>query len=346
MRKFLTSVADVYGYDENDVLLFSAKTLLDSSIETSLGNSDVRAGRGNQLQYVYYNTAEMNINLSDAQWNLDLIAQNVGAEKATGNNVYTEETITLGAGGSGTVTGTPLAIQGATIYGWVKHLGNDTIERVTFTGSNFTSAVGAENDQVCVRFYALDSASKSVTIPANVVPKIVRLVLEAQLNSSDSATNVIGKVQIIVPKATLTGAFSIAMTPDGVASTPLSARALASDDLAVGACTDSPVYAKIIEIIDNANWYDDVIALAIAGGDFTLANGATKQLVVYAVPSSGAPFIPPTADLTFADADSGTIVTVSGAGLVTWVGAGSTSVKASITSKTSIDANVFITATA
>lgn len=344
MKRFLTSVADAYAYDENDVLLFVAKTLLDSSIETTLGNTDVRAGRGNQLQYVYYNTAEMSISITDAQWNLDLIANNVGADIVTGNNIYTEETLTLGVSGAGTVTGTPLAIQGTTIYGWIKHLGSDTIERVTFTGQNFTSSVGAENDVVCIRYYALDSASRSVTIPANIVPKIVRLVLVAQLNSSDEATNVIGEVQITVPSATLTGAFSIAMTPDGVASTPLTARALASDDLATGACSDEPIYAKITEVVYNANWYDNVIALAIEGGDFSIGTGESKQLVVYAIPSTGAPFQPPVADLTFAS-DTPATATVSATGLVEYVGAGTTTVKASITAKATIDANVVVTGT-
>ena len=48
MKKFLVSTADVYGYDSNDNLLFVGKTLLDSSIETTLSNTDVRAGKGNQ----------------------------------------------------------------------------------------------------------------------------------------------------------------------------------------------------------------------------------------------------------------------------------------------------------
>ena len=49
MKKFLVSTADVYGYDSNQNLVIFGKTLLDSSIETTLGNTDVRAGRGNQL---------------------------------------------------------------------------------------------------------------------------------------------------------------------------------------------------------------------------------------------------------------------------------------------------------
>ena len=44
-RKFLTSVADVYAYDSSDNILFTGKTLLDSSIEVSLGNAPVRGGR-------------------------------------------------------------------------------------------------------------------------------------------------------------------------------------------------------------------------------------------------------------------------------------------------------------
>ena len=202
----------------------------------------------------------------------------------------------------------------------------------------------ADGDDVCIRYYALDSSAKSVTIPSNVVPKIVRLVLVAQLNSSESASNVIGEVQIIVPKATLTGAFSISMTPDGVASTPLSARALASDELATGACVDEPVYAKIIEITYNANWYDDVVALAIEGGDFSIASGESKQLVVYAIPSSGAPFQPPVADLTF-NSDTPANATVSAVGLVEWVASGSAVIKVSITANTAIDANVVVTTT-
>ena len=48
MKKFLVSTANVYGYDSDDNLLFVGTTLMDSSIETTLSNTDVRAGQGNQ----------------------------------------------------------------------------------------------------------------------------------------------------------------------------------------------------------------------------------------------------------------------------------------------------------
>ena len=109
MKKFLVSTADVYGYDSNDNLLFVGKTLLDSSIETTLSNTDVRAGRGNQLQYIYYHSAEMNITVNEAQFSLDFLALNTGSAITTGANIWTEESVTV-TNGAGTVTeGTPLS---------------------------------------------------------------------------------------------------------------------------------------------------------------------------------------------------------------------------------------------
>lgn len=341
-KKFLTSVADAYGYnDSTGALLFVGKTLLDSSIETSLGNSDVRGGRGNQLQYVYYHTAEMNITISDAQWNLDFLAVGVGASVATGNNVYAEETITLVAS-AGTVAGTPLAVTGSTLYGWVTHL-DGSVEKVTFTGSAFTCASGGATDTVCVRYYASNAASRSVTIAANIIPSQVRLVLEAQLNSSDEVANKIGVVQIHVPKATLTGAFSISMTPDGVSTTPLAARALASPDLSTAACTSVPVLAKIIEIIDSANWYDDVVGLSIAGGDFALTHPTSSVLSVWAVPSTGAAFKPPVADLDFTSGTVGTATIGLHTGIVTTVAAGTTLLTVAISAAPTVETSATLT---
>lgn len=340
IRKFMTSVADVYAYDTQtgDLILYG-KTLLDTSLDTTLGNTDVRAGRGAPLQYVYYHSPDLKFTVNDAQFNLAFLAANVGSVITTGNNVYTEENVTLTGGGAGTVTGTPLAVTGTTVYGWVT-LVNGDVEKVTFTGSAFTCS-GTSGDVVCVRYYLADAASRSITVSGSIVPSILRFVLEAQLASSDVTSNVIGKVQIEVPRATLTGAFSLAMKPDSVASTPLNARALPNNDT-VGGCVTQPWLAKITEVITGTNWYDNVIGLSIAGGDFALTHPATKQLQVYAIPSTGAAFIPPTADLTFASSDTGK-ATVNASGLVTTVAAGSSTIHVTITAKPAYDASVVVT---
>lgn len=290
IKKFLTSVADVYGYDSSDNLLFVAKTLLDSSIEVSLGSAPVRGGRGNQLQYTYYHTAEMKFNLTETQWNLEMLGATTGGTFELGS-YYVQENVTV-VTSSGSVTKTPLAFEGTTIYGWATSpLG--VTQRVTFTGTSF-AVTGAETSGTwCVRYYTANtSAGKSITIKASMIPQVVKLVMETQLNSADVTTNKIGMVQIVIPKGQLSGAFTISMKADGVSNTPLTGTALAYVPTAtsVDACNVDSYYAKITEIIDSTNWYDSVVSLSIAGGSFSLPRLTTTTLVVYAVPSSGAAF--------------------------------------------------------
>lgn len=343
MKKFLVSTADVYGYDSNDNLLFVGKTLLDSSIETTLSNTDVRAGKGNQLQYIYYHTAEMNITINEAQFSLEFLALNTGSSIETGANIWTEESVTV-SNGAGVVTkGTPLAIQTQTIYGWVTKE-DGTVERVAFTGANFTLADSSYNGTVCVRYYTNDAAARKVTVYADMLPSTIRLVMVGTLASSDSTTNQIGTVQIEVPRASMTGAFTLSMTPDAVAQTPLSVRALASTETAGGCDGNRPIYATITEKINGAKWYDNVIALAIKGGDFDLQSGDSKTLQVYAIKNDGsAAFLAPVGGLTFASSETSK-ATVEG-GIVAGVAAGSSTIKATITEVPEIDANVVVTVT-
>ena len=358
IRKFLTSVADVFGYDESENLLFTAKTLLDSSIEVSLGSAPVRGGRGNQLQYVYYHTGEMKFTLTDAQWNLGFVGATIGADVKSGSgvNVYYEENRQVTVGGGNftlTTTQTPLVFaNGTTIYGWAT-LKDGSIVRGTFSGTTFTaSAAGltlATDDYVCVRYYRENTDGQELQINANMIPKVVKLVMEAQLNSADVSTNKIGMVQIIAPTVTLSGAFTISMKADGVANTPLTASALAYDDPTSGGtqpCSSEPYYAKLIEVIDNYNWYDSVIGLSVAGGDFGMANATSTTLQVWAIPSNGAAFKVSNSELTFA-IETGTSVASVGehTGLVTTHAStdGDSIINILITGKTAIETNVIIT---
>lgn len=349
MKKFLVSTADVYGYDQNDNELFRGVTMLDTSIETSLSNTDVRGGQGNKLLYIYYHTAEMNITINNAEFSLDFLALNVGSNIKVGADMFIDETVTV-TGGTGLVTKTPLTLNTSTAYGWVT-MPDKSVEKVAFTsGSTFTlsGANASFSGDVCVRYYANQITARDVTVYADMMPSNIRLVMEAILASSDAVTNRIGKVQVHVPRASMTGAFTLSMTPDSVASTPLNVRALAYEKAAVsGGCDGSrPIYAEIIEIIDNTNWYDGVVALAIEGGDFSLEAGDAKTLKVYAMRADGsAPFLAPTSGLTFSS-ETTAAATVSSAGLVTAVAEGTSNVTVVITELESINANVVVTVTA
>lgn len=325
IRKFLTSVADVYAYDQNDNIVFVAKTLLDSSLEASLGSQPVRGGRGNQLQYVYYHTGELKATLTDTQWNLAMLGSTVGSEAAGGYNYYKEETITM-SGSAASVSADPLAFSGAVIYGWATNPAGVT-QKVTFTGKSFTVSGSVAGDW-CVRYYtANQTAGQGITIKANMIPSVLKVVMEAQLNSADVTTNKIGMVQIIIPKLVLSGAFTISMTADGISNTPLTGTALAYADAASAGCVGSDgYYAKIVEVIDATNWYDNVVALAIEGGDFELKNGTSKTLAVWAIPSTGASFKVDNSLLQFTSGTEAVATVGSHTGIVSAVAATGTSI--------------------
>jgi hypothetical protein len=212
-KQFLVGVPDIIAYDASDNIWFQSKTLLNSTLEVSVGSTEIRGGRGNQLLSNYFHTTAMTISLEETQFNLAMLGATTGQSVVTGNDVYTEENVTLGGGGAGTVTGTPLVIQGTTVYGWVKLVGGAT-ERVTFTGQNFIATGGSSGQVVCVRYYATNAASRSITIPANIMPSVVRLEMNVQLNGSDVGTQKIGTLQIIVPKFQLNGAFTLNLASD------------------------------------------------------------------------------------------------------------------------------------
>jgi len=361
IRKFLTSVADVYGYGEDDAIVFTGKTLLDSSLEVSLGSAPVRGGRGNQLQYIYYHTGEMKFTLTDTQWNLGMLGATVGSDVATNTDSYQEVSVALTSttGGSMPAGVTPLAFSGSgTIYGWATTHDQSATYRVAFTaGSPYTfltlaadgsPVLGAIAETVCVRYYVATAAAQYITVKANMIPKVVKLVMEAQLNSADVTSNKIGIVQIIAPTVTLSGAFTLSMKSDGVSNTPLTATALAYNGApGTDACASEPYYARLIEIVDAANWYDNVIGLSVVGGDFTMAQSASSTLNVFAIPRSGAAFKAPNADLDFALVGSPT-ATGTTVGAHTGIVASSTTngtavVKANITAAPTIDTTVTVT---
>lgn len=344
-KKFIFSVADVYFLDDSTgEEIFRGNTLIDSSVAMKLSVVDVRGGKNAPLLASFFHSGEFSAQINDAQFNLSYLSSAVGSTVQTSSNIFKVETVTLGVGGAGTITGTPLALPGATtIFAWVV-LPDQSVEKVTMTGSNFTAATGTNGQVVCVRYYSLDAATTYLTINSELVPRIGHLVMEASLNSSDSALGKIGKITIDIPKFQINADFSIQLKSDGVASLPISGRALRSENLESAACSNVPVFATIKETIDGANWYDNVSSLAFSGGDFGItAATSPKTPVVYAIPATGAAFIPPVADLTFTSATPAVCTVGANTGVVSYVGNGTSLLKVVITAKNTIEANAVVT---
>lgn len=332
-KQFLVSVADALGLNSNtDAFIFKAKTLLDSSIEVALSNQDVRAGFGNQLQFTFYHSRELSATLNNAQFSLEYIALNSGATIFTGlRDVYVfDEVVTLGAGGVGTVTQTPV---GTKVF--VKKQ-DGTTSTLTLTGSNFTVAGASENDVVFAT-YMYNSTVEEVTIDAGTAPSIIKLIMKTKLFDQ---SGLIGNVEIEIPRFQISGNFTLNFTADGVSSSSLQGRALSY----VPANSTNPdgIYA-IVRVISSSAGAENYDFIAIDTDDFTLDVAGTKQLQVYGIKTGlYAPVPIPAGNITFTSSAVAK-ASVSTGGLVTGEEAGSANIIATLKSNTNLTDTVAVT---
>lgn len=345
-RQFLAGAATV-NMLVGDQLIATATTLLDSSITVGSTAEEVRGGPGAKLLGKYYHTSTFDINLTDVLFKLEYFAFQTGSAIQQIADVFTSEQVTLGAGGSGTITGTPAVYQSYGTIGWAAKPGSDAYQKITFTEKAFTVAGAKEGDIYCVKYISTDNAARQITISSSFIPSEVTLVMTANLylaggrgENDVNNSSKIGIVQVLVPRFQFNGSMELSMTSTGVANSPIAGSAL---DNPSADCSDGGYYAIITEQLSGSSWYDNVFALAIEDSDIELATTTgTATLSVYALPLNGAAFKPPYEDLTFTSAANGT-ATVTQEGVVTGVAKGSTTVTVSIKNKAGVEAIANIT---
>lgn len=347
-RQFLAGAATV-DMLVGDQLIATATTLLDSSITVGSTAEEVRGGPGAKLLGKYYHTSTFDVNLTDVLFKLEYFAFQTGSAIQQIADVFTSEQVTLGAGGSGTITGTPAVYQSYGTIGWAAKPGSDAYQKITFTEKAFTVAGAKEGDIYCVKYISTDNAARQITISSSFIPSEVALVMTANLyraggrgENDVNNSSKIGIVQVLVPRFQFNGSMELSMTSTGVANSPIAGSAL---DNPSADCSDGGYYAIITEQLSGSSWYDNVFALAIEDSDIELATTTgTATLSVYALPLNGAAFKPPYEDLTFTSAANGT-ATVTQEGVVTGVAQGSTTVTVSIKNKAGVEAIANITVT-
>ena len=345
-RQFLAGAATV-DMLVGDQLIATATTLLDSSITVGSTAEEVRGGPGAKLLGKNYHTCTFYINLTDVLFKLEYFAFQTGSAIQQIADVFTSEQVTLGAGGSGTITGTPAVYQSYGTIGWAAKPGSDAYQKITFTEKAFTVAGAKEGDIYCVKYISTDNAARQITISSSFIPSEVTLVMTANLyraggrgENDVNNSSKIGIVQVLVPRFQFNGSMELSMTSTGVANSPIAGSAL---DNPSADCSDGGYYAIITEQLSGSSWYDNVFALAIEDSDIELATTTgTATLSVYALPLNGAAFKPPYEDLTFTSAANGT-ATVTQEGVVTGVAQGSTTVTVSIKNKAGVEAIANIT---
>jgi hypothetical protein len=326
--------------------IFTSKTLQESGISISVTAEDIRGGLSNPLLGRYFHDSILEANITDALFNLQYLALNVGGEVVIGGSSLVTETVTAGSG-TLTVQGTPVAFGAAGTVGWYTPAGQEDWAPLTFEGKVATATVTSGTDY-CVRYNANDAGIQEFVVPSAIIPSEVHLVMTYPLFAGGtspeaiSTSSQVGELIVDIPRFQFAGNVELSLTSSGAATSNLSGSALASYTTAN--CNDMGTYGTVKQKIYGGNWYDDLTTIAVDGGNFSIANGATKKLKVIGIFKNGTGVLD-NSKLTFTSSASST-ASVANTGVVTGAATGSANITITVTEKTSVATMVGVTVTA
>lgn len=327
--------------------IFTSKTLQESGISISVTAEDIRGGLSNPLLGRYFHDSILEANITDALFNLQYLALNVGGQVVIGGSSLVTETVTAGSG-TLTVQGTPVAFGSAGTVGWYTLAGQEDWSPLTFSGKIATVADVTEGGTYCVRYNANDAGIQEFVVPSAIIPSEVHLVMTYPLFAGGtspeaiSTSSQVGELIVDIPRFQFAGNVELSLTSSGAATSNLSGSALASYTTAN--CNDMGTYGTVKQKIYGGNWYDDLTTIAVDGGNFSIANGATKKLKVIGIFKNGTGVLD-NSKLTFTSSASST-ASVTNAGVVTGAATGSANITITVTDKTSVATMVGVTVTA
>lgn len=322
-------------------IIARSQTLQENSLSLSVSSEDIRGGLSNPLIAKYFHDSVMEVKITDAVFDLEYLAAEVGGEVINGADVVNEETVTISTANTITVSNTPQDFLGLGTIGWYSIQGANSWQKITFTGNSATVSGLTVGQTVCVEYCHTDDAAREFTVSSAIIPSECILQVEAPLfqASQSSAGNYtqssqVGKIVITIPRFLLSGTTDLSMTSSNASTTDLSGSAMA---VFGASCSNLGSYGTVQEVIFDKNWYEDLTSLAIASGDdIELSATETEMLTVVGVYGTTTGSVS-NSNLTFTSSDSA-IATVSTAGLVSAVAAGTAYVTITATGKPSITA--------
>lgn len=318
-KNFLVSTAD-FALLYNGMLACTGTTNLNTSIEVSMQEQNVNAGKGNKLIYSYKYGRELNINLEAANWDLRYLAVNLGREINTAlDNAYDiYKCITINEG-IGVLPNTPIGNVDVEISA-------DNAVNVVPDGNTIDlTPYGITSGTVNVT-YKFSEISQSIVIDAETSPNVYTLILTADKHNNKLGK--VGTVEIEIPSFQPSGNFNIEFTPDGVTSTSIEGKALAVEG---DTCeSGNSVYAYVRERSDQE--YKIIVSEIVATPsevELNTSDTITETLSIIGLKGSLYSNIElENVDCQFVSSDP-TVATVDEDGVITAVKTGSTKVTVS-----------------
>lgn len=306
-KLFAVSTADALLIDpSNDTLVIKATALLTSSMEQTMQQTDINAGRGSQLQTIYNYQKVLSFQIEAADFSPVYLALQSGSEiKNKMSKYFTEEIVKFDSTGKGTLSQTPIG----NVY--VESPANHVTK--TPTGSVISDIAYADKELKVV--YQYDAQVDELTIGANDFPKAYKLVLISDIFNADGDKAY--EQQIEVPRYKLDGALSMNLAHDSVAQFTMNGKAL----------TDNDMYATVKWKPINGTSVK-VSSLATDVSEVTLTVGEKQKVMTLGIRGGGySNVLMDNTKLTFTSDDEAVATFVNGE--ITGIGAGETNVKVS-----------------
>jgi len=315
-------------FGANRDLLYYDNKLTEANVEATSNEGILNAGVGNPAVIVIPDTANFTVTMTAAD--VEIRSRQLQTGGTLGYNGITDTCEVITADSTAlTITGEAVAPYGSEkVVGYVNNDGTAyEIDPATKQVKEFTAVSGT---QYSVRYYVSKPASEVLDIKALFTPQIGTLELKYPIYQTNDAKNLntgtlAGYWHVIAPRFQFAGQAAFNGTQTEFANSPLTGRALAFDDLTENTCagsTPSLVY-MVWEPFDATQGVTDMVVLD--GGEMSLAVGETQTIPVRYVMGTGGLSVPLYSDLQFTSAGAAT-ATVSTAGVVTGVAAGSTEI--------------------
>lgn len=345
----LAGVGTIRAFTQSSTLpelIFTSKTLQENSISIEVSSEDVRGGLSNPLLSRYFHDSLMSATITDALFNLQYLALNVGGNITIGGSSLVTESVTTTVVNQITITGTPVAFGTAGTIGFYTIEGQEDYKSISFAGKTanvFNLPIGSK---VCVTYNTNDDAMQTFTVPSAIIPSEVHLEMTYPLfaggitNQTLSTSSQVGELIVDIPRFQLSGSTTLSMTASGVSNSSLSGQALASYTTAN--CSDMGMYGTVKMKIYGKNWSEDLESMAVDGAEISMNTDEKLTLKVVGIFSGGITGVLNNSNLTFT---SGTqaIATVSNVGEVEAKQAGTTIIEITATDKSDIKAYAEVT---
>ena len=337
-------------------IVFQSSKVATNNFSSSVDMGAIRAGLGNPIAIQIPSDAAVNLDLTTADFSMQARAMQVGTEVAYNAIVPVCASVTANSASLTVPNAAPVAFYGdGEKYAYVNYAGaTDPGKAYVINDSGVIQDFVAVNGTTYnVMYYEKRADSQYFAISSMIAPGVYSVSAKMAVFSTEGANSgnhgsQVGWASYVIPRMQFGGNANTDGGQTSAATTSLSGTALSYEEaVEAGACVDCnyPNLAYMTYEPQTFNGNNAIAALAVVGGNVTVAKDATKVIPVKYIMANGTVVQPKYSDLTITVADT-TKASVSG-GAITGVAAGDTTMSIAITGSTTVDAiTVGVTVTA